>query len=384
MRFTRVLLLVSLLALVVVPAALALRFSDDSYNMPQGATGQSYSKTFHGEGGCGPALPYQYRILAGALPTGLSLSKSGTISGVPTVGGKYDFWVELSDQDPPTASFCVVPAKAQREFAITILQGLNIQQNALNPQVATTNAPYSSQLTAEGGGTQTWSVVSGALPAGLALNSSNGVVSGTPTATGDYTFKIQVTDGSRTDAETYTLAVVAPLKIDKVPTAAEVGLAFAFKPNATGGRPGYTWSLEGTLPTGLAFDGATGAIGGKPTVAGSYPLKLVITDTLGLTQTSEVNLVVTPRLAITKRPLKAAKVGKAYKVKLLARGGLTPRTWNLLGGRPGYLPSGLRLNRKTGEISGTPTKAGIYSLRMQVVDKLGVKSAAGYVLKVSA
>jgi len=71
-------------------------------------------------------------------------------------------------------------------------------------------------------------------------------------------------------------------------------------------------------------------------------------------------------------------------VKLLARGGLTPRTWNLLGGRPGYLPSGLRLNRKTGEISGTPTKAGIYSLRMQVVDKLGVKSAAGYVLKVSA
>ena len=131
MRFTRVLLLVSLLALVVVPAAFALRFSDDSYNMPQGATGQSYSKTFHGEGGCGPALPYQYRILAGSLPPGLSLSKSGTISGVPTVGGKYDFWVELSDQDPPTASFCVVPAKAQREFAITILQGLNIQQNAL-------------------------------------------------------------------------------------------------------------------------------------------------------------------------------------------------------------------------------------------------------------
>ena len=384
MRFTRVLLLVSLLALVVVPAALALRFTDDSFDMPKGATGQSYSKTFHGAGGCGPALPYQYRILAGSLPPGLSLSKSGTISGVPTVGGNYDFWVELSDQDPPTASFCVVPAKAQREFAITILQGLNIQQNALSPQVAATNAPYSFQLTAEGGGTQSWSVVSGALPAGLALNSSNGVVSGTPTATGDYTFKIQVTDGSRTDVETFTLAVVDPLKIAKPPTVAEVGLVFAFSPNATGGRPGYTWSLEGTLPTGLAFDGATGAIGGKPTAAGSYPLKLVITDTLGLTQTSEVTLVVTPRLAITKRPLKAAKVGKAYKVKLLARGGLTPRTWNLLGGRPGYLPSGLRLNRKTGEISGTPTKAGIYSLRMQVVDKLGVKSAAGYVLKVSA
>ena len=71
------------LALVVVPVAFALRFTDDSYNMPQGFTGQPYSKTFDGAGGCGPALPYQYRVLAGALPPGLSLSKGGTISGSP-------------------------------------------------------------------------------------------------------------------------------------------------------------------------------------------------------------------------------------------------------------------------------------------------------------
>ena len=104
MRFTRVLLLVALAALVVVPAAFALRFTDDSYNMPQGFTGQGYSKTFGGAGGCGPALPYQYRVIAGALPPGLSLSSGGTISGVPTQGGNYDFWVELSDENPPSAS----------------------------------------------------------------------------------------------------------------------------------------------------------------------------------------------------------------------------------------------------------------------------------------
>ena len=227
MRFTRVLLLVALAALVVVPVAFALRFTDDSYNMPQGFTGQPYSKTFGGAGGCGPALPYQYRIVSGALPPGLSLSTGGTIGGTPTQGGSYDFWVELSDENPPSASWCV-PATAQREFTITILQGLNIQQNALSPKVAASNAPYSFQLTTEGGSaSQTWSVISGALPAGITLG-SNGVISGTPTATGDYTFKIQVTDGGRSDAETYTLSVVDPLKLSPAPpTAGEVGLAFS-------------------------------------------------------------------------------------------------------------------------------------------------------------
>jgi Putative Ig domain len=383
MRFTRVLLLVSLVALVVAPVALALRFTDDSYNMPQGATGQSYSKTFHGDGGCGPALPYQYKVLAGALPPGLSLSSSGTISGVPTQGGGYDFWVQLSDENPPSASWCT-PKTAERQFSITILQGLNILQNSLNPKVATTNTAYSFQLTAEGGGSQTWSVISGALPAGMSLG-SNGVVSGTPTATGDFTFKAQVTDGNRKDSETYTLTVVDPLKVSKAPSAAEVGLPFEFTPNATGGRPGYVWAAtQGTLPADLTLDPATGAIAGKPAAPGSYPLKLTVTDQLGLTATLDVPLVVAAKLAITKRPLPAAKLGKAYKAKFRVTGGVSPRVWNFLGGRPGLLPTGIKLNRKTGELSGTPTKAGTWYLRMQVVDKLGAKASISYLVKVSA
>jgi hypothetical protein len=384
MRFTRVLLLVALAALVVAPVALAIRFTDDSFNMPQGFTGQPYSKTFNGAGGCGPGLPYQYRVIAGALPPGLSLSKGGAISGSPTQGGGYDFWVELSDQNPPTASWCV-PASAQREFSITILQGLNINQNALNPKVTATNAPYSFQLTTQGGSaSQIWSVVSGALPAGITLG-SNGVISGTPTATGDYTFKIQVTDGSRTDAETYSLSVVDPLKLSPAPpTSAEVGVAFQYTPATTGGRPGYTFATDGSLPAGLAFDATTGAITGKPTIPGTYAFKLIVTDSLGLTQTADVHLAVAGKLLITKRPLKGAKVGKAYKVTLLAQGGVLPRKWNLLGGRPGFLPQGMKLNGRSGVISGTPTKAGTYYLRLQVVDKLGAKSAAPYVLKVSA
>jgi hypothetical protein len=385
MRFTRILTLVALLALVVVPTALALRFTDASYSPPVGVTGQSYSHTFDGAGGCGPALPYQYRVLAGALPPGLSLSKDGHVTGVPTQGGSWSFWIELSDQDPPEASWCA-PTTAEREFTITILQGLNIQQNALNPKATFLNAPYNFQLTAEGGGTQTWSVTSGALPAGLALSSS-GAITGTPTATGDFTFQVKVTDGGRSDTETYTLTVVEQLQIAAPKKqATEIGVPYSLTLVATGGKPGYTWAIApgSALPAGLTLDPATGVIDGNADSAGLFQMRIRVTDTLGLATTLDVPVTVAARLAITKKALPAAKVGKSYKARFLARGGVAPTKWNILGGRPGLLPTGIKLNAKTGALSGIPRKAGTYRLRMQVVDRLGVKSALGFVLKVNA
>ena len=68
MRFTKIFVLVALAALVIVPAAFALRFTDDSFVTQTGETGKAYSFQFHGAGGCGPALPYQYKVLAGSLP----------------------------------------------------------------------------------------------------------------------------------------------------------------------------------------------------------------------------------------------------------------------------------------------------------------------------
>jgi Putative Ig domain len=118
-RLVRFTLVLSLLALVVVPSALALRFTDDSYQVPSGVVGSYYSHQFSGDGGCGPALPYQFRTLSGGLPPGLTLASDGLVSGVPTRAGSWSFWLELSDQDPPSASWCR-PAKSQREFTIAV------------------------------------------------------------------------------------------------------------------------------------------------------------------------------------------------------------------------------------------------------------------------
>ena len=65
------------------------------------------------------------------------------------------------------------------------------------------NIPYSSTLTASGGTTPyTWSISSGSLPSGLSLNTSTGVISGTPTATGTFAFTAQVSDSSNPEQTT--------------------------------------------------------------------------------------------------------------------------------------------------------------------------------------
>ena len=119
-------------ALVLASAAWAIRFTDDSYFTPTGSVGVPYSFTFHGAGGCGPALPYQFTIIGGNLPPGLNLAMSGTVSGTPTQAGSFSFWVNLSDQNPPSADWCR-PAEAQREFTIVI------------------NGPGSSSFSGQGG-----------------------------------------------------------------------------------------------------------------------------------------------------------------------------------------------------------------------------------------
>jgi len=385
MRFARILFLAALLALIVVPAAFAIRFTDDSYNMPTGYVGQAYSKQFNGAGGCGPALPYQYTLIGGKLPPGLSLSFSGLISGTPTQAGSWSFWVNLSDQNPPSATWCR-PATSQRQFTITVVStgsvpAVKIVQSSLNPTATVLNAPYRFQLNAQGGGTRTWSVQSGTLPTGITL-SSGGLLSGTPSATGDFSFTVRVSDGMTSDARTYTLTIVAPLKITPLTASpvGEVAVPFQLQPAATGGKPGFTWSLAGgtTLPAGLTLDPHTGAIGGRPALAGSFPLKLTVTDALGLTDTLDVELAVAPELATAKKAL-TTKVGHALVARLRAAGGVLPRSWKIV---RGSLPAGIRLNPETGTLTGRARRVGISIVIVQATDELGAVSRARLVLKV--
>jgi hypothetical protein len=379
MRFARMLILAGVVAAVLAPAALALRFTDNSYFTPTGIVGQPYTHQFVGEGGCGPGLPHQFRILNGSLPPGLSLSKSGTVSGTPTSAGAWSFWVELSDENPPSASWCS-PKTAEREFTIRINANLAITTPSSPPGIV--GRGYSLALAADGGGTQTWSLASGQLPPGLAL--AGNTISGTPTTAGTYPFVVRVSDPTPRSADkSFTLTVRDVLKIT-APTSPQSEVGVPFKPltlaAAGGNQSAYTWSVTG-LPADLKFDPATHAIAGTPTAAGSFVVKVTVGDNEGQTATLDVPLTVAARVNITTTRWAQTKVGKPFRGQLKTAGGIGPMKFKVVKGS-GKFPVGIRLDPLTGVVSGVPKKAGVYSLEFEVTDALGVTDRQRLVITV--
>jgi hypothetical protein len=131
-----------------------------------------------------------WSLAGGALPAGVTLAANGTISGTPTAPGTANFTVQVKDSNNTTAT---------KGLSITVNAAtLVITTSSLPP--AAVGAPYSQTMTATGGtGGNTWSLASGALPAGLTLSGS-GTIGGTPTAPGPATFTVQVKDSSNKTA----------------------------------------------------------------------------------------------------------------------------------------------------------------------------------------
>ena len=169
-------------------------------SLPNATINVAYSQTLTASGG---AAPYTWTIISGMLPTGLTLiSSTGVISGTPTSNGTYPFTVKATDATNATAT---------KPLSITVG---NSGSGAL--QITTTSLPagtvgnsYNGSVQATGGNTPyTWSIISGALPAGLQLDSSNGAITGTPTASGTANFTVQVQDSnSATDSKALSITV---------------------------------------------------------------------------------------------------------------------------------------------------------------------------------
>lgn len=140
---------------------------------------------------------------------------------------------------------------------------------------------------------------------------------------------------------------------------------------ATGGALGDTndWTLTGgALPPGLSLVGGTitGAeafITGTPAAIGTYSFAVTVTTPEGLQQTKVYTITV--GCVVTDSDLPNATLGADYSQIITTSGMTAPVTWTVLAGP---LPDGLTLNAATGEIKGTPTKAGIFAFTLQATD----------------
>ncbi|MGC5013811.1 beta strand repeat-containing protein, partial [Streptosporangium sp. DT93] len=253
------------------------------------------------------------------------------------------------------------------------------------PPAGEVNVAYGVALTVAGGTTPyVWSVSAGALPPGLTLNTSNGVLSGTPTLGGSYSFTARVTDASTVSATRAVTLVItpAPVLTFPAPPNGEVSIPYSVALTVTGGTAPYVWSITaGALPPGLSLNTSNGVLSGTPTLGGVFSFSVRVVDAFNQSSTRTVSVTIAALPAFTFVAPPPGQVGVAYSVALTVGGGVAPYTWSV---SAGALPPGLTLNTSTGVLSGTPTKIGSSTVTFRVVDANGLADTRSATLVITA
>lgn len=328
--------------------------------------GTPFNQTLAASGGYGA---YSWGVYSGTLPTGLTLSPTtGIISGTPATATSQPLVLSLQD------SYGRVLYQA---FTINVLKPL---------QILTTSMPngfvgnlYSENVLISGGIAPFTYSISGQLPAGLVINTTTGVISGTPTGGGLTNVQISVTDSASptpqvklqnlairvTTTVTITSSAILPTGKSGVPLNPVVL-------TAKGGTSPYLWSVVGSLlPTGITLDPASGTLAGTPTGRGDFSFTVHVADSAGNATGIPANpdkqffLHISDSLTVKTGALPNGALGIPYSQTLTASGGLQSYNWAV---KTGTLPAGLALNAATGEIAGTPTAKITSSVTFTVTD----------------
>ncbi|MBZ5585201.1 MAG: Ig domain-containing protein, partial [Acidobacteriia bacterium] len=352
-----------------------VRFTNNPL-LPNATQNAAYSAILAATGG---AAPYTFG-LQNNLPPGLSLNPAtGAISGAVNAGpGTWRFWAIVTDAGGKSYS---------RNFAINIIGAppvLPALNPVNNPGDATLGASgYSFPLSVDGGrAPYSWSIAG--TPPGMILRRgsslpsnwapTDALLTGTPTAAGNWTFTVSATDSSTpavTVSRTYTLKVVALWWL--TPASCVRGQSCSTALNVYGGATPYAFALQpgSYLPDPMTL-GSTGSIAGVPGENGFFYPQIALSDSSGKSMTASPNLFVasgtTPDLYIANDAVlwnTCVNCGYNFQFNWFANGMISGVTFSV---EPGStLPPGLSLSTG-GNLSGTATLAGQYVFKIRVTD----------------
>jgi hypothetical protein len=270
--------------------------------------------------------------------------------------------------------------------------------------VSTTTLPsavqgssYSAAVEASGGvPPYAWTLQSGALPAGIALDGATGTLSGTATEPGDFPVTIRVTDAASETADVELAIHVesgGPPPLAVTPPGSlvvTIGTSATIQLSATGGTPPYRWAasaadalgLENHLPNGITLeeDGRLTGVAGYP--AGTYHFSIDVFDAAHAQAHLLADLVVQAPsgLRVITDPLPPGGViGEPYSFQFQAAGGAPPYAWTMWSGPP---PDGLVLSAD-GTLSGTPIRFND-TIKVLVTDAVGATAFAVVPLEIVA
>jgi putative Ig domain-containing protein len=291
------------------------------------------------------------------------------------------------------AASLIVTLKCVANESISVTQSVTITV-VLPPTFATTplppngsnGVPYNFQIVVTGGVPPlTFSLKSGNLPAGLTLNPTGSIV-GKPTGPGPgpnpSLFTVQVADNVASPTP-----IVSPqfsVSISPAPTLSITSTG-ALTPgtlnavysstriNTTGGVPPFRWTISsGALPPGLELDPVSGVISGTPTQADTFFFTTTVRDStlpnnqiVSTPSSLSITISAAAPLTITTSSLPSGQTLTPYSAAVAVSGGVAPYTWSVM---TGQLPSGLKLNPSTGQITGTPILVTTSKFTIQVID----------------
>ena len=302
--------------------------------------------------------PYTWSITAGSLPTGLTLSAAGTISGVAVPLGSFSFTAGVTDSNG---------ASAQRALSIRVVSGLNVI-GCPNTTSEVGLVFASAALGSGGSPPYTWTLSAGSLPPGLLLDPASGAVAGTPSQAGLVQFAVDVRDStSHAASRQCSIDVAAAVAISTSAfSAGNSGSSYSDSISVTGGvGPFVLATTAGALPPGLSLNPTSGHITGTPLVVGNFGFTAKVIDGLGGQASKDLSITIAQGLTISDCPTPAAVVGQSYSALLAAVGGSLPYQWRI---DSGALPPGLALSSQDAAINGTPLQSGLTAFILRVDD----------------
>jgi hypothetical protein len=302
------------------------------------------------------------RYSATGLPTGLSISASGEITGEATSLGLFAVAVTATDSTGVTGTI---------EFVWTVV--------ATDADIVTVTAPASVtvrrgvlvgdlQIEATDSGTSTLTYSATGLPGSLQLDSALGVISGTVTGSaGTYQVEVEATDATGANASAiFTMTVTA---VDHVRVAnpgtqrTDAGSAVDVRVGVSDSAGLDLYVSATGLPAGLAMSPA-GIVTGTPTTVGWHVVTVRAADSNGVSASASFSWRVYS-IVVTPESMPAGRATVHYSVVLEARGGTSPYTWRLVSGA---LPPGLSLSRASGVVAGVPKRAGSWGFVVEALD----------------
>jgi hypothetical protein len=388
-------------AMYSFPPETALTLSPTT--IPSGTIDVAYSPvTITATGATGTVT---FAVTSGSLPSGVTLTTAGVLSGTPTQIGTYPFTVTAADTSGDSGS---------QPYSLQIAcQTITVGPSTLAPGIAGT--PYGPVTFTETGGVPPITFSETGLPTGIGMSFAAGVLSGTPTTAESFPITVTATDsnqcfGNITDTLTINSSTITPayvtdnetITVTDTETFPDVGDSEAITVKDTvavraynpisispssvfsgvlnqpytssafvgsGGFGGLTLSESGAVPTGMAFTGPGSSItlSGTPTTlgTGSWPFTITATDSAGDAATQNYTLTIAgacPSIGVTPTSLANLTIGTVFSQLFAQSGGVGLITWSEVG----PLPAGLTF--VGGLLSGTPTQAGNFSFTIVATD----------------